>query len=31
VLRASDRVNLGETVHVKLHRGRLITEVKAKE
>jgi exodeoxyribonuclease VII large subunit len=31
VLRASDQVNLGDTVNVQLHRGRLGTEVKAKE
>jgi exodeoxyribonuclease VII large subunit len=30
VLRDSDRVNLGDTVNVKLHRGRLITEAKSK-
>ena len=31
VLRASDQVNLGDTVNVQLHRGRLITEVKSKD
>jgi exodeoxyribonuclease VII large subunit len=31
VLRASDQVNLGDTVNVQLHRGRLTTEVKGKE
>jgi exodeoxyribonuclease VII large subunit len=31
VLRASDQVNLGDTVNVRLYRGRLITEVKSKE
>jgi exodeoxyribonuclease VII large subunit len=31
VLRASDQVTLGETVNVQLHRGRLHTEIKAKE
>jgi exodeoxyribonuclease VII large subunit len=31
VLRSSDQVNLGDTVNVKLHGGRLSTEVKAKE
>jgi exodeoxyribonuclease VII large subunit len=30
VLRDSDRVNLGDTVNLKLHRGRLITEAKSK-
>jgi exodeoxyribonuclease VII large subunit len=30
-LRASDQVNLGDTVNVQLHRGRLGTEVKTKE
>jgi exodeoxyribonuclease VII large subunit len=31
VLRASDKVNLGDTVNLQLHRGRLITEVKNKD
>jgi exodeoxyribonuclease VII large subunit len=31
VLRASDQVNLGDTVDVQLHRGRLTTEVKSKQ
>jgi exonuclease VII large subunit len=31
LLRASDQVNLGDTVNVQLHRGRLLTEVKVKE
>jgi exodeoxyribonuclease VII large subunit len=31
VLRASDQVNLGDTVNVQLHRGRLTTEVKNKQ
>ena len=31
LLRASDQVNLGNTVNVQLHRGRLITEVKNKD
>jgi exodeoxyribonuclease VII large subunit len=31
VLRVSDQVNLGDTVNVQLHRGRLVTGVKSKD